>query len=679
MPPDIPTDPVTRITRLLVAEDTPRAARAVVDAGVDTLSARDPADLRALFTRLAGAEHQVPAILLIEAQLIEQALDHDRRERLLERLAAMATERGDAELLGAARAEQARDLTRRWMADDAIDLASRVLDDTGESSTRVRALSALGGAHAIRRRSGDVARAEECLRESAALARQLGLRTAEAQSLSWLGYNTLYPEGDDTQAISVLERALRVAVDGSGIASVTRVALSSVLLGAGRLDEAVVHLRAMESEAKARGDSRSLAWAAWAWSRHAAYRNDLLGFLAHLDNVERHRTDWYDAPEGVEFLAEASELAQALGDEHTARRYLERADERAHADGLEHMVAVARAGFEARFGDPHLAAELLEVDPGYPAMLRRNRWLFEILRAVAADRRGATAQARRLAADALDRADIMGLSHLLVVRQPVLASRIITLAVDGGSTAAARLASVRHPQVRVRLFGRFELQVRGIDRTPTGQPATLMKRIALVGGTVPVDRMIEWFWPDEHPDTGRRRLRNLLHRLRTMSGEVVIRDGDLLRIPDASIDLVTVETAIDRLDDWASDAAEAMRDVWSLVTGPLLGDDPYEEWAVEARDQVSLRLAGAADRMAAEAELRSDPAGVVTWSQRGAELDPYDLDRHTRLIEALERSGDRVGRDLAVARAIRVYEELGEVVPDDLVLPTFRHGGSSGR
>src|SRR5690606_26425352 len=120
-------------------------------------------------------------------------------------------------------------------------------------------------------------------------------------------------------------------------------------------------------EARARGDSRSLAWAAWTWARWSAHRNDPVGFMTHLRQVDRYRSEWFSAPEGVEFLAEASELAQALGDEHTARRYLELAEDRARTDHLSHMVATARAGFEARFGDPYLADQLLDIDPGYPA------------------------------------------------------------------------------------------------------------------------------------------------------------------------------------------------------------------------------------------------------------------------------------------------------------------------
>ncbi|MGY6501074.1 MAG: hypothetical protein ACXIVQ_09330 [Acidimicrobiales bacterium] len=648
------------LDRHIATGDRVGAARAVVASGVDALMAIDLAELRAFMARLGDATAEAPESLLLYAQVIEQSLYRDERTDLLDRLVAIATERGDDRLLRATRAEQGRDLVREWRPDEAIRSVTSVLDDLGasETSVRARALGTLGGAHLIRRGPGDVAHAEECLRESAALARQLGLRTWEAQALSWLGYNILYPEGDDSEAITVLDRALSVAIPGSRVASVVRVVHAAVLLGAGHPDEAVVHLRAMEDDAKAQADSRGLAWAAWTWARHAAYRNDLVGLLTRLDTVERHRTDWFDAPEGVEFLAEASELAQALGDEHTAHRYLDRAEERARAEGLEHMVMIARAGFEARFGDPHLGAKLLADDPGYPALLRRNRWLIEVLRAVAADRRGESVEARRLAAHAIGQADAMGHAHLLLHREPVLAPRVIALAVEGGSSAARQLASLRPPEVRVAVFGRFRVQVRGVDCTPTGQAGILVKRVALEGGTAPIDRVIEWFWPDDAPSVGRRRVRNLLNRLRSMSGDVVVRDHDHLRIPDASIDLVTVESAIDRLDAWAPDAPDSVRDSWQLVSGQLLADDPYEEWAVEARDRVSLRLVGAADRMAADAELRGDRAGAAVWLERAIQLEPYDLDRHTKLIDVLTGLGDRSRLQLAARRAVDAYREL---------------------
>lgn len=651
---------VDQISRLIDDGDRLVAARAVADAGVDTLMAIDLAELRALVGRLGDSVELAPDAMLVYAQVIEQSLHRDERSDLLARVAEIAAGIDDGPLARAAQVEQGRDLVREWRPDDAIELVSGVMADLGatEAPTRARALGTLGGAHVIRRGPGDIARAEECLRGSAALARQLGLRTWEAQALSWLGYNTLFPEGDDTEAIAVLARALSVAIPGSRTHAVVRVVNAAVLLGAGHLDEAVVHLRAMEDEAKAQADSRGLAWAAWTWARHAAYRNDLVGLLTRLDTVERHRTDWFDAPEGVEFLAEASELAQVLGDEHTAHRYLERAEERARAEGLDHMVAIARAGFEARFGDPNLGAKLLAHDPGYPALLRRNRWLLDVLRAVAADRRGETVEARRLAAHAIGQADVMGHAHLLLLREPVLAPRVIALAVEGGSGAARQLASLRPPEVRVALFGRFRVEVRGVDCTPGGQPGILVKRLALEGGTAPIDRVIEWFWPDDDPSVGRRRVRNLLNRLRAMSGEVILRDQEHLRIPDASIDLVTVESALDRLDEWAPDAPESVRDTWRLVTGPLLADDPYDEWAVKARDRVSLRLVGAADRMAADAELRGDRAGVAVWLERAVELHPYDPDRHLKLVGALAVLGDPSRLQLAARRAADVYREL---------------------
>lgn len=637
------------------------AARHLVTAGVDELLMHDTTSTRVVFGRLGGAVDSVPELLLVQAQVVEQDLDRADRAEMLDQLVALATAREDAVLLRAAHAEQARDLTRSWLPDEAIELAERVLSQSGtsESATRARAMTALGGAAAIRRSPGDVARAERALREAAELARQLGLRTTEAQALSWLGYNTLYPEGDDQGAIDALDRALAVAVPGSGIASVTRVVLGSVLIGAGRLDEAATHLRAMDADARARGDSRSLAWAAWTWARWSAYRHDPVSFLTHLRLVDRFRSEWFSAPEGVEFLAEASELAQALGDEHTARRYLELAEDRARADGLLHMVATARAGFEARFGDPYLADKLLDVDPGYPAALPRHQWLRDVLRAVAAYRRGEVVEARAKAAGALQQADIIGHAHLLLAREPVLATLIISLAQAGGSDAAQRLTALRPSEVRVTLFGRFHVELNGVDCTPTGQPRVLVQRLALAGGSASVDQVIEWFWPDEGLDVGRRRARNLLNRLRAMSGDVVVRVGDHLRIPDATIDLAVAEAALDQIESWASDGPQSIRDAWRLVTGALLEEVLYEDWAIEARERIATRLAGAADRMAADAELHNDHPAAAIWIERAIELDPYDLERYDRLVDILDRIGDRNRRQAAVQRALATAQELG--------------------
>ena len=74
----------------------------------------------------------------------------------------------------------------------------------------------------------------------------------------------------------------------------------------------------------------------------------------------------------------------------------------------------------------------------------------------------------------------------------------------------------------LQLFGGFSLRVAGVDyRTPQpGHPSALVKMLAVNGAMTP-DAAIDALWPDADMETGRRRLRNLLNRIRQRAGEVV--------------------------------------------------------------------------------------------------------------------------------------------------------------
>ena len=89
----------------------------------------------------------------------------------------------------------------------------------------------------------------------------------------------------------------------------------------------------------------------------------------------------------------------------------------------------------------------------------------------------------------------------------------------------------------------------------------------------------------------------------------------------------------------------------ALYGGDFLADEPYAEWAMVERD----RLRGvAADGLRALAELRladQDLAGAVADFERLADLEPYDVDVHQRLIALALRRGRRT-------EAVRRYNTL---------------------
>src|SRR6185436_15206302 len=83
----------------------------------------------------------------------------------------------------------------------------------------------------------------------------------------------------------------------------------------------------------------------------------------------------------------------------------------------------------------------------------------------------------------------------------------------------------------------------------------------------------------------------------------------------------------------------------------FLADEPYAEWAIAERDRLR---AVAANGLRALAELRlarDDVDGAVIDLERLAELEPYDVDVHRRLIGLALRRGRRT-------EAVRRYNAL---------------------
>jgi DNA-binding SARP family transcriptional activator len=96
--------------------------------------------------------------------------------------------------------------------------------------------------------------------------------------------------------------------------------------------------------------------------------------------------------------------------------------------------------------------------------------------------------------------------------------------------------------------------------------------------------VVDALWPDAPADEARRRLRNVLARLRSAVGSVVVRDGEQLRLADGVVvDLHQFEAlaAATRSAD-ASTAEPGRRidaalDLWA---GEPLEAWRYEDWAI---------------------------------------------------------------------------------------------------
>ena len=145
----------------------------------------------------------------------------------------------------------------------------------------------------------------------------------------------------------------------------------------------------------------------------------------------------------------------------------------------------------------------------------------------------------------------------------------------------------------MRLFGEFAVFVSDTEVViPAGKAAALLKMLSLQETALPIDRVIDWLWPEVEPELGRQRLKNVVSRLRSTAGEhVVVRSGDTISIGSG------VRSDLHLFRQAARRAAQMIRtepalaianaiDALSVYVGDVLPSDAYAEWAWEERDVI---------------------------------------------------------------------------------------------
>jgi DNA-binding SARP family transcriptional activator len=148
--------------------------------------------------------------------------------------------------------------------------------------------------------------------------------------------------------------------------------------------------------------------------------------------------------------------------------------------------------------------------------------------------------------------------------------------------------------------------------------------------------VLEVFFPDAPPSAGRQRLRQVLTRLRAGAGELVIRDGDTLRLIDAWVDVREfIAISNQARGTRGSRAAQLAYAALALRSGPLLPTDPYAPWAETTRDQVEHRYLELLDLVAADAAARGSHQEALTALEAAVAEDPDDLTRRNAMSEHL--------------------------------------------
>ncbi|SEQ79955.1 ATP-, maltotriose-and DNA-dependent transcriptional regulator MalT [Lentzea xinjiangensis] len=232
----------------------------------------------------------------------------------------------------------------------------------------------------------------------------------------------------------------------------------------------------------------------------------------------------------------------------------------------------------------------------------------------------------------------------------------------------------RAARIVVRTLGRFQVLRDGAAVPAASWQSKKARDLLKIltahrGRPVPRPQLVELLWPDDASDRTANRLSVLLSTLRAVlsvpglpaGAEPLVADRDTV-----SLDLSFVDLDVAGFLGAASAALAAHRrgepsalslltDADELYLGEFLAEEPYEPWAIQAREEVRGRYTAV---LRALVQLVRDPDQQVGYLVRMLELDPYDEGAHVRLVKALRAAG----RHGEARRRYRVYlEQMAEI------------------
>jgi DNA-binding SARP family transcriptional activator len=551
-------------------------------------------------------------------------------------------------------AEQAIEAARSGEMALAARQAAQILAGApaGETITRGRASVAMGMAHAFCSTPAELRKAEVVLDDAIAQFHVAQETRWEAYALERSAYLVAFKRGAYVRAAEQLEASITLGSTESRDRLTALTSYAEVLCTLGRIDEA----RAAATEALVIGqrwaDSLAVGFAAWTLAWIAAYSEDTQATHAALQIVHDNPGPWLDQYAGHEFLVDAALMMTMIDDSCGLGHYLERAKSHMHAN--DDLLALLNARTEAIDGDPLRALTLLAdlegtayADPGLA-------WQRALVSAVAELRSGNRERAEELVGQALRATDLLGLTDLAERFE----GRLVRMLAPVWPRHAGREAK---SIVHLTMFGGFSVRRGSEDCTPAaGHGATMIKLLAL-RGELTAERIIDALWPVADLATGRQRLRNLLNRVRSQSGDIIVRRGDSLSLhPEVVVDVTEFEKAAAEV--FATDGprrAGVARLVLGTCSGELLPSDTYEDWAAGPRERLKRRFLSLVDIVIDDSFERADLDDAVRWLDVAIAVEPLEESRYVRACEALLVQGRRATARQVAGRARAMLEDLG--------------------
>lgn len=582
---------------------------------------------------------------LLRLSVLQQ--ERGRADRLaadVDRLAGVTGDRGLARMAAAERLRlRLRDM--RVPADaeavqaEGLRLLAECPDD--DLAARARVLFCLGNSAAWTADPALFARAVDWLGEAVGLLRVLDERELQAEALLALGYLAYPNQRLYSRAIAALERSVALLIPSSSPFGVHLSYLAECRVITGDLDRAEGELREAHAIGVRTGDHRLIGYAAWELARIADLQADAATCDRWIAEAQRHPGDWFEGKAGNEFVADTVLWAFRQNRPHIARARWEALAARGEriageqADGARGLIALQ----EGRF-----AEAAADIDGHLRAGWQEPRlWHWQILLADAELSAGHRERAAETVRAVRHELASIGATDLAERFEPDRWGRLTAL-----DTTA-------EPRVSLRLLGAPAAIVDGRERRlPDGHPAVLVGLLAVAGRDLSLDEACDALWPDSDPALARRRLRNVVARVRRVA-PVVERSAVGLRLSvGVEVDCLVFERAARSAErDQGLDHRAAL----ARYRGPFLAGSANER--VEAHRRRFAALAETLRRALIAASLAAgDPATAAADAEALLSLNPFDEDTAWAVARGFARAGDGVSARAWEERARQIAAEL---------------------
>lgn len=224
----------------------------------------------------------------------------------------------------------------------------------------------------------------------------------------------------------------------------------------------------------------------------------------------------------------------------------------------------------------------------------------------------------------------------------------------------------------IQLFGglRIRQSERVITRFRTQKTGALLAFLAYHSQKSQArEVLIEMFWPDTTPESGRHNLSHALSSLRHQleppgvpAGAVLVADRFSVELsPEAfTTDVADFERAL-RTATQARNAPDQMpllAQALETYKGPLLPDYD-EDWIVPEQERLAQRFQQAAAQLIGLREKAGDTEGALEIARRAVSLDPVREEANRELLRLLTATGQ-------IEAALRHYREYARVLDREL-------------